>query len=168
MIFFSSEISSLLTPRIVKTRQMLSTTCAKMAMHRALCDYFGIAFAAVEGRMQNIQIQMLWIWQSLFYFWGTFSLGDIAVEKLKTFRMNVVIDAVPCAMFFQNFIWSLKDGPYGHKSEVIFWLAGEEIWFWARYLYEVRWSLIEAHPTTREKGKVSWNCVRTVDFSTTK
>jgi len=102
MIFFSSEISSLLTPRIVKTRQMPSTTCAKMAMHRALCDYFGIAFAAVEGRMQNIQ--MLWIWQSLFDFRGTFSLGDIAVERLKTFRMNVVINAVPCAMFFQNFI----------------------------------------------------------------
>ena len=50
-------------------------------------------------------IQMLWIWQSLFYFWGTFSLGDIAAERLKTFRMNVVINAVPCAMFFQNFIW---------------------------------------------------------------
>lgn len=166
MIFFSSEMSSLLTPRIVKTRQMPSTTCAKMAMHRALCDYFGIAFAAVEGRMQNIQ--MLWIWQSLFYFLRDIQFRWYCCGETENLQNECCDQCCTLCDVFSKLHLSLKDGPYGHKSEVIFWLAGEEIWFWARYLYEVRWRMIEAHPTTREPGKVSWNCVRTVDFSTTE
>ena len=120
-IFFSSEISSLLTPRIVKTRQMPSTTCAKMAMHRALCDYFGIAFAAVEGRMQNIQ--MLWIWQSLFDFLRDIQFRWYCCGETENLQNECGDQCCTLCDVFSKLHLSLKDGLYGHKSEVrrLFW-----------------------------------------------
>ena len=55
------------------------------------------------------------------------------MERLKSFRTNVVINGVPCAMFFENFIefggWTIWTQVRSQKVVLVFFfpLAGEEL-----------------------------------------